>query len=519
MKVEKRRQFLEKAEACKPEVYKTVVSPVSGVPSGALDRGDRIVIDFGSHYVGRLCIRCSYVGRHPDAPAFIKVKFCEAVREIDEDSSGYEGWISRSWIQEEWLHIDVLPAVISMPRRYAFRYAVIEVIDVSDKYSLVIEHAEAETYTSAQCCEIQQGKKCEIQGNQAQCNEAKRRGAEKRGAEVEHMLEMVSIRTLKNCMQDVFEDGPKRDRRLWIGDLRLQAMTNYVTFQKNDLVKRCLYLFAGTVDDTGRIRACLFTEPEVEGDDTYMFDYSLFFIPVLLDYYEASGDRETAEELLNTAKRQLELSQCYFDGNHLVKDSDELGWCFLDWNLELNKQAGAQAVYIYCEKAMIRLKRLLGKESGQQEMEQDVEKKIKAARQYLYDREKGLFVSGTGRQVSYASQAWAVLAGIFDDETNRRILSDIQHVPDAVKMVTPYMYHHFVEALIQCGDRKGAYQMMTTYWGAMIEDGADTFYELFNPQNPDESPYGSHVVNSYCHAWSCTPVYFMRKHHLTEKEN
>lgn len=29
-----------------------------------------------------------------------------------------------------------------------------------------------------------------------------------------------------DCMQSVFEDGPKRDRRLWLGDLRLQALAS-----------------------------------------------------------------------------------------------------------------------------------------------------------------------------------------------------------------------------------------------------------------------------------------------------
>ena len=46
----------------------------------------------------------------------------------------------------------------------------------------------------------------------------------------------VSVKTLAECMQDVFEDGPKRDRRLWIGDLRLQALANYVTFDNVELV-------------------------------------------------------------------------------------------------------------------------------------------------------------------------------------------------------------------------------------------------------------------------------------------
>ena len=57
-------------------------------------------------------------------------------------------------------------------------------------------------------------------------------------------IDDVAVRTLKNCMQEVFEDGPKRDRRLWLGDLRLQAQVNDVTFGHHDLVRRCLYLLS-----------------------------------------------------------------------------------------------------------------------------------------------------------------------------------------------------------------------------------------------------------------------------------
>ena len=58
---------------------------------------------------------------------------------------------------------------------------------------------------------------------------------------------------------------------------------------------------------------------------------------------------------------------------------------------------------------------------------------------------------------------------------------------------------------------------MKRYWGEMIHDGADTFWELYNPFNKYESPYGSVAVNSFCHAWSCTPTYFLRKFYLTEE--
>ena len=67
-------------------------------------------------------------------------------------------------------------------------------------------------------------------------------------------------------MQRIFEDGPKRDRRLWIGDLRIQALTNYYTYKNNDMVKGCLYLFAALPCENGQVGACVFLDPEPEVD-------------------------------------------------------------------------------------------------------------------------------------------------------------------------------------------------------------------------------------------------------------
>lgn len=58
---------------------------------------------------------------------------------MTEDSKDYDGWISRGWIQEEFIHIDVLPAELKLPRRYAFRYMEIEAIDTSLKWQMVVE--------------------------------------------------------------------------------------------------------------------------------------------------------------------------------------------------------------------------------------------------------------------------------------------------------------------------------------------------------------------------------------------
>jgi hypothetical protein len=310
-------------------------------------------------------------------------------------------------------------------------------------------------------------------------------------------------------MQDVFEDGPKRDRRLWLGDLRLEALSNYYTFRNDDLVKRCLYLFAGSAGDDGRLSACVFTEPFVTADDTYMFDYALLFIPILLDYLEHTGDTQTAKDLLFIALRQLENSQSYFNNERIICDSDTLGWCFLDWRLELNKQAGAQAVYIYSAKAAVKLCRMMGMDTAL--LEKDVKDKSEAALRCFFDKDLGLFVSGQIRKLSYATNVWFVLAEVLPQKDNAALLTRLEQ-SDALRPVTPYMMHHYVQALINAGHSKKAHEVMTDYWGGMIADGADTYYELYNPQNPKESPYGSAVINSYCHAWSCTPSYFLRRY-------
>ncbi len=79
-------------------------------------------------------------------------------------------------------------------------------------------------------------------------------------------------------------------------------------------------------------------------------------------------------------------------------------------------------------------------------------------------------------------------------------------------MNSPYAYHHYIDAMIHAGMKEEAYRKMKEYWGGMLEKGADTFWELYNPENPEESPYGGIIVHSFCHAWSCTPAYFLKQY-------
>ncbi|MGM0900648.1 MAG: sugar hydrolase [Bacillota bacterium] len=507
--------FIAKAEQFKPQLHETIVkptaivnvkpdqniihgwksefaAPASTLPEKEYRKKDSFILDFGDHLVGYLTLKIRPAGSPPDAPLKLKLTIGEMPVEMGEPFDSYNGWLSSSWLQEETIFVDVLPGVIKLPRRYSFRYVKFEVIETSPKYRVVFEEVECRAVSSADMYDVQQ--------------------ISHKDPELQKMDE-ISIKTLADCMQDVFEDGPKRDRRLWLGDLRLQALANYETFKTNDLVKRCLYLFAGVPDDKGKVPANVFIAPKLIADDTYLFDYSLFFAGTLHDYYFATKDQETLKELWPTAYRQVELALERLDENHIVRDSSDW-WSFIDWQEGLNKQAASQAVLIYTMKQAVTLSGELGLSEIKESLSSRLETVEAATKVHLWDASRNFFISGADQQVSWASQIWMVLAGVLDPEENRQLMNRLIKERPAVGIATPYMYHHLVEALLISGETEQAIAEMKNYWGGMVRDGADTFWELYDPSNKDFSPYGSHLINSYCHAWSCTPTYLIRKYGL-----
>ena len=83
--------------------------------------------------------------------------------------------------------------------------------------------------------------------------------------------------------------------------------------------------------------------------------------------------------------------------------------------------------------------------------------------------------------------------------------------------LTPYMNHYLVEAMMKLGKEQEAFDHIRNFWGQMVKEGADTFYEVYVPGQPDVSPYGNKMMNSMCHAWSCTPSYFIRNRVFNSK--
>ena len=121
-------------------------------------------------------------------------------------------------------------------------------------------------------------------------------------------------------------------------------------------------------------------------------------------------------------------------------------------------------------------------------------------------------LSGEQGQISYLSQAWMTLSDTFSRKEAQRAMRYVLEDESTCYPGSPYAYHYIIEALLHCGMETQARELMLKYWGGMIDKGADTFWEVYDPKDDKRSPYGMHVVISACHAWSCTPVYFINKY-------
>lgn len=470
----------------------TDVYSVEDAYAMVLRKGDTLCFDFGEHMVGYLSFHADVACGTADAPAYLRVVAGEHLCELGEDPESYCGVLSRGWLQVEHLHLDELPAAVNLPRRYAFRYWKIEVLDTSNQFGIAIRDLSCRMVSAVRMDDV---KPLETK-DPFWCK-----------------MDEISLRTLRDCMQEVFEDGPKRDRRLWLGDLYLQSLTNYYSFGANDLVKRCLYLFAGLAKEDGAINACCFLYPEPHTDGCFLLDYSLLFLSTLYEYYKITQDRTALEQLWPLAYRQLELASGRLGEDGVLLDSTDW-WCHIDWSDGLNKQASAQGVFLYVLRQGRELAELLKEENEYTRISEWIQIAEKGMRDVLWDAEKGFFCSGSERQISWISQVWGVLSGVLNDDENKKLLLRCKECAIDIHMSTPYAYHYWIEALLRCELTELAKEEMRRYWGGMMALGADCFWEAYDPQRPDFSPYGTPTINSYCHAWSCTPAYFLRKYQL-----
>jgi len=155
-----------------------------------LTKGDTLILDFGRNMVG-------YIQGKTQTTAKVKIESAEVLAELGD-----------SW--------DQFPANFENGYKAEKTWSPYE-LDISKNWRL----DESLTFRYIRICALESSN--EILLSNLKCDEvsaipfAKIRPLKGFSAKMQH-IDLLSQYTLRNCLQEVFEDGPKRDRRLWLGD-------------------------------------------------------------------------------------------------------------------------------------------------------------------------------------------------------------------------------------------------------------------------------------------------------------
>ena len=456
-------------------------------PQESFKRGEILYLDFGEHAVGHISLDISIVNHDYDSPAYFRIMAAELPYEFEFKPEKWNHWLSMAWMQEEYVKFDKIPKGVELPRRYAFRYLAIEVLVAPGPVVFNAVRLRAESSGARR-----------LPPPPPQLTP------------LERQIFTVGARTLRNCMQTVLEDGPKRDRRLWLGDLRLEAMANAVTFRQPQVIERSLYLLASATGRDGVCPSDVFEEPDgTQG--AQVFEYPFFFARCLLEHLAWYPRRRAiAEELCDFAEYQFSLVRKYITKEHLLTPPPDK-WVVIDQNRTLDKTVAVHCTYLFGLEALVELKKKLGR-SGVDKLERELAVMRRAGRAAWFNPENGFFAARPGAELSVASQVWAVLGKLVTGKEARELIRRTLKDKSLVQPAAPYLQHYVLEACALCGEDAGLRKVIREYWGEMVKVGADTFFEVFRPEDPFYSPYQQTWVNSACHAWSCTPIVFLKKH-------
>ncbi|WP_443925152.1 alpha-L-rhamnosidase-related protein [Prevotella sp.] len=512
--------WLQKAEASKPVLNKTTHHPVREVKIvadanafqgfKAVEDGDindlysksfkkkkEVIVDFGKHLVGNVSFKIKDIGPMQDAVLRFKVTFGEIPSDLGLPVEPYTGSLSRGWMQDFQCDVSY-DGCYTFNRRITARYMKIEAVGTSIYSDFCFDNITFEATTSA-------GKsKAQLASTTPQ---------------IFKDIARVSENTLKDCMQGVFEDGPKRDQRLWMGDLYLEALANTASFKEYNVTKRCLYLLAGLANpDNGLLYSNMVEYPKPHAQQTFFVDYALSYILTLNDYLKATGDTETARDLWPVVKNQINtILAKAIDNNHLYANTGYqykgmmVSIVFFDWApVTLDNHAAIQGLLAHSIDCAYNIAKVIGKTDDVKAYPATAKQLRKAGYKAYWDAKKQIVVSGKERQESYTATSWAVLGDLIKGNEAQKAIRNIMQSNTAIKPGTPYANHFLVAAMLHCGMNSEAKKYVEDYWGGMVRLGADTFWEYYVPDNHLFSSYNGYtLLNSYCHAWSCTPIYFI----------
>ena len=302
-------------------------------------------------------------------------------------------------------------------------------------------------------------------------------------------------------MQEYIWDGIKRDRLIWLGDMHPETSTISAVFGDDDS-------FYSSMD----LATQQYPLPNwLNG----MSAYSMWYLIIQHDWYMQNGNLDFIKKHKDYITGLVEL----FDSKIDSEGNDDLGGGrFLDWPSSPNTDgvwSGYRALLVWALKDGAKLCRILGDENHAKQSESIIERLNKNV-----------------KDPNNLKQAAALMA-VADLIDAEKASKDYLLVGGAKGFSTFYGYY-MLEALAKAGHYSEAMDIISQFWGGMLDLGATTFWEDFNmdwtencgridefvPEGKKDihGDFGAYCYpgfrHSFCHGWASGPTAWMSHHVL-----
>ena len=311
----------------------------------------------------------------------------------------------------------------------------------------------------------------------------------------------VAAHTFSLCSGAFFLDGIKRDKWIWGGDAYQSLFVNRYLTADADIEKRTLIALRGNDPVTTHVNTIL--------------DYSLLWLIGVNAYYESYGDRAFVAQLYPKMESLMSLCMSQREEHGFVVGRDR-DWVFIDWadfdrdgplcaeQMLLAESYRVMAAFAPPEKAAVY-------DAARKTLLAEIER-------CFWDEEQGAYIdsftSGL-RHVTRHANVFAILFDIADNERKERLVHTVLFNGEVPAITTPYFRFFELEALCRLGFLKHVLAEIKAYWGGMLQLGAVTFWEEYDPAKTLERQYemyGDPFGKSLCHAWAASPIYLLARY-------
>ncbi len=360
--------------------------------------GDRILYDFGSNYVGYLCVHTR--GKKGDT---ITVR---CAQELNEDGSLRYRLRANCTYEEEWILADGISSLDWFDYK-SFRYAElsvprdVEIVDVclcARHYPFLLKATLKPDFA--------------------------------RNDDLRKIWELC-VHTQEYGVQEVIQDCMEREKGFYLGDGCYTALTNMILTGDDSMVRKLIDDAFSTKFITDTLVTCMCCSFMQE-----IAEYPLILVYLVLWHYNGTGDKQYLRQNYTKVRELLEAYRRDYEKNGLLRNLDK--WCVVEWpknfqhdyDVDIREGQICQEAHISINSyyiAAVRVANVMATVLDEPKY-RDETPLCAAFYTTFYDREKRLFKDGENTEhISLVGNGFVYALGLCsDDEFQQNFLSMLE---------------------------------------------------------------------------------------------